>query len=106
MRSAADGGAGCAGGATEGFGVALGFLLFPFVFPPPPAGGTARVPAGGTAPGPVAPGTVRAAAAAVHLTQPAVSKRIAALERYYAQLCDRPAYREHVMVSYDSLRAE
>lgn len=29
-----------------------------------------------------------------------------ALERYYADLTARPAYREHVMVSYDSLRAE
>lgn len=29
-----------------------------------------------------------------------------ALERYYSHLCARPAYREHVMVSYDSLRAE
>jgi glutathione S-transferase len=29
-----------------------------------------------------------------------------ALERYYFHLCARPAYREHVMVSYDSLRAE
>jgi glutathione S-transferase len=29
-----------------------------------------------------------------------------ALERYYSHLCSRPAYREHVMVSYDSLRAE
>lgn len=29
-----------------------------------------------------------------------------ALERYYARLQDRPAYREHVMISYDSLRAE
>jgi glutathione S-transferase len=28
------------------------------------------------------------------------------LERYYARLTERPAFREHVMVSYDSLRAE
>jgi len=27
------------------------------------------------------------------------------LERYYARLTDRPAFREHVMVSYDELRA-
>lgn len=27
-----------------------------------------------------------------------------ALEAYYRRLCDRPAYRDHVMVSYDSLR--
>ncbi|WP_353475886.1 glutathione S-transferase family protein (plasmid) [Salipiger sp. H15] len=27
-----------------------------------------------------------------------------ALAEYYARLCERPAYREHVMVSYDSLR--
>lgn len=26
------------------------------------------------------------------------------LEAYYRRLCDRPAYREHVMVSYESLR--
>ena len=29
-----------------------------------------------------------------------------ALERYFARLQDRPAFREHVMISYDSLRAE
>lgn len=29
-----------------------------------------------------------------------------ALEAYYARLCERPAYRTHVMVSYDELRAE
>lgn len=29
-----------------------------------------------------------------------------ALERYYAELTARPAYSKHVMVSYDSLRAE
>ncbi len=29
-----------------------------------------------------------------------------ALERYFSRLQDRPAYREHVMTSYDSLRAE
>jgi glutathione S-transferase len=29
-----------------------------------------------------------------------------ALERYYAALSERPAFREHVMISYDSLRAE
>ncbi|MEL6120163.1 MAG: glutathione S-transferase family protein [Pseudomonadota bacterium] len=28
------------------------------------------------------------------------------VEAYYARLSERPAYREHVMVSYDSLRAE
>jgi glutathione S-transferase len=28
------------------------------------------------------------------------------IEDYYARLRDRPAYREHVMVSYDALRAE
>lgn len=27
-----------------------------------------------------------------------------ALDAYYARLCERPAYREHVMVSYESLR--
>ncbi len=27
------------------------------------------------------------------------------LQAYYARLCDRPAYREHAMVSYESLRA-
>ncbi len=27
------------------------------------------------------------------------------VDAYYARLCDRPAYAEHVMVSYDSLRA-
>ena len=27
------------------------------------------------------------------------------LDAYYARLSDRPAYREHVMVSYESLRA-
>lgn len=29
-----------------------------------------------------------------------------ALEAYYGRLCERPAYRTHVMVSYDELRAE
>lgn len=28
------------------------------------------------------------------------------IDAYYARLSDRPAYREHVMVSYESLRAE
>lgn len=28
------------------------------------------------------------------------------LEAYYRRLCERPAYAEHVMVSYDSLRAK
>ena len=27
------------------------------------------------------------------------------LQAYYQRLCERPAYREHVMVSYESLRA-
>ncbi|OCW58453.1 glutathione S-transferase family protein [Hoeflea olei] len=30
--------------------------------------------------------------------------RTPALDAYYARLCARPAYREHAMVSYDSLR--
>lgn len=28
------------------------------------------------------------------------------LDAYYARLCERPSYREHVMVSYESLRAK
>lgn len=41
-----------------------------------------------------------------YYTMPIVRAKLPNVEAWYARLCERPAYRDHVMIDYSSLRVE